>query len=39
MGDPTVQLLVGGMATFLVATLVDGLTGRPWEDVDPQRPR
>lgn len=39
MVDLPVQLLIGGIAAFLVVTLVDGLTGRPWEDEEPPRPR
>lgn len=39
MVELPVQYMIGGMAAFLVATLVDGLTGRPWEDDEPVRPR
>lgn len=37
MVELPVQLLLGGMAAFLVGTMIDGLTGRPWEEDDPRR--
>lgn len=39
MVELPVQLALGGMAGFLVGTLVDGLTGKPWEDDESLRPR